>query len=87
MHLIGVRIVKEKPILFSGPMVRAILEVRKTQTRRIVKGIEISGPNHPHTFDCRINGKWVGAFGLDGTGNAVQAPGPSIHGCSWLDSN
>ena len=54
--------IKERPILFSGPMVRAILEGRKTQTRRVVKPKhdfvvdDSSGCNRVY-FPCYVTGE------------------------------
>lgn len=67
--------VTERPILFSGEMVRAILEGRKTQTRRVMR----TQPHTPAHVDPSTRGAmWAGARGDHGLACPYGMPGDRL---------
>lgn len=78
---------KERPILFSGPMVRAILEGRKTMTRRVVKP---EGAHYLFPFlDLPGNqtGEWAWCSSSHVVGKHIHCPYGQVGDRLWVREN
>ena len=91
---------KERPILFSAPMVRAILEGRKTQTRRVVKIQPQAQPTSAKNLNNNGQQTWVSPTDMGSLWQVCPYGQPGdrlwvresfqpllVEGVKWRDSN
>lgn len=81
---------KERPILFSAPMVRALLDGRKTQTRRVIKkatGLSLSVGQDDEQPDIAVLSWLTGAgpgYDVDEHVERVRCPYGAIGDRLWV---
>jgi hypothetical protein len=78
---------KERPIIFSGPMVKAILEGRKTMTRRVINPqprCNQFGSRAPYDLECPLTGNVFGWGFQDDNDNFWKFPYGRVGTRLWV---